>query len=37
MRKGTDIPFGDVDDSLEFELALNREVLDSKVVLPVIG
>lgn len=28
---------GDEEDSLEFELTLNREVLDSEVVLPVVG
>jgi len=37
MREGTDIPFGDVEDSLKFELTLDREVLDGKVVLPVVG
>jgi hypothetical protein len=37
MREGTDIPFGDIEDSLKFELTLDREVLDGKVVLPVVG
>jgi len=33
-EKGNDIPFGDVDDSPEFELASTEEVLDSQVVHP---
>ena len=31
------LPFGNVQDGLEFELTLNGEVLDSEVLLPVIG
>jgi hypothetical protein len=30
-------PFRDKEDGLEFKLALNGEVLDSEVVLPVVG
>lgn len=30
-------PLGNVKDSLELELTLNGEVLDGKVVLPVVG
>jgi hypothetical protein len=30
-------PLGDEEDSLELELSLNREVLDGKVILPVVG
>lgn len=31
-----DLPLRDVDDGLELELTLNREVLHGKVVLPVV-
>lgn len=30
------IPLGDVEDGLELELALNGEVLDSEVLLPIV-
>ena len=39
-RNNTDgcyLPFGNVQDGLELKLTLNREVLDSKVLLPVVG
>jgi hypothetical protein len=36
-RGRTSSPLGNVDDSLELELTLDREVLDGKVVLPVVG
>jgi len=31
------LPLGDEKDSLEFELTLDREVLDGKMVFPVVG
>ena len=30
-------PFGNEEDSLEFKLTLNGEVLDSKMVFPIVG
>jgi hypothetical protein len=35
--KKNEIPFWNVEDGLELELTFDREVLDSEVVLPVIG
>jgi hypothetical protein len=32
-----DIPLRDIEDSLEFELTFDGEMLDSKVFLPVVG
>ena len=32
-----DLPLGDEEDSLELELTFDGEVLDSEVVLPVVG
>jgi len=31
------LPFGNVEDSLELKLAFDREMLDGKVLLPIVG
>ena len=37
MQARNHIPLGDEENGLELELTLDREVLDRKVVLPVVG